>query len=183
MPRQRNGNEVTVHTVRLAPHSSEFQSVVQQFQKTAGAVTITSIERIQNPLLYQAYQLRKQKMDKDNGGNNERQLFHGTASRNVKKINSQGFNRNFSGVAHGRQRLIKALFSALGVPFFKRSASWGRSAKNSGEKNVPFRAAPHLTERSEEAKLSKSFSNLVQLLNVGKIFIGVNLHFSILTFY
>ena len=106
MPRTRNGNKVTVHTVRLAPHSSEFQSVVQAFKKTAGSVAIMSVERIQNPLLYQAYQLRKQKMDKDNGGNNERQLFHGTASGNVKKINSQGLNRNFSGDAHGKPRLI-----------------------------------------------------------------------------
>jgi len=105
MPRQPNGNEVTVDTVRLASHSSEYQSVVQEFQKTSGTVAITTIERIQNPLLYQAYQLRKQKMDKDNGGNNERLLFHGTASGNVKKINSQGFNRNFSGVAHGKPRL------------------------------------------------------------------------------
>lgn len=105
MPRQRNGNEVTVHPVRLAPHSSEFQSVARKFQKTAGSVAIKSVERIQNPLLYQAYQLRKQKMDKDNRGNNERQLFHGTASGNVKKINSQGFNRNFSGLAHGKSRM------------------------------------------------------------------------------
>ena len=105
MPRERNGNVVTVHTVRLARHSSEFESVEQAFQKTAGSVAIMSVERIQNPRLYQAYQLRKQKMDMDNGGNNERQLFHGTASENVKKINSQGLNRNFSGVAHGKPRL------------------------------------------------------------------------------
>ena len=109
MPRQPNGNEVTVHTVRVASHSSEFQRVVQEFKKTAGAVAITKIERIQNPLLYQAYQLRKQKLDRDSGGNNERLLFHGTASRNVKKINSQGFNRNFSGVAHGKTRLMKLI--------------------------------------------------------------------------
>ena len=105
MPRERNGNVVTVHTVRLARQSSEFESVEQAFQKTAGSVAIMSVERIQNPLLYKAYQLRKQKMDMDNGGNNERQLFHGTASENVKKINSQGLNRNFSGVAHGKPRL------------------------------------------------------------------------------
>ena len=42
-------------------------------------------------------------MDEDNGGNNERQLFHGTAYNNVKKINSQGFNRNFSGLAHDKR--------------------------------------------------------------------------------
>lgn len=138
MPRQRNGNEVTVHTVRLAPHSSEFQSVVQEFQKTAGTVAITSIERIQNPLLYQAYQLRKQKMDKDNGGNNERQLFHGTASGNVKKINSQGFNRNFSGVAHGKPRLMKALISVLRVASSRRSTSWRAVREKAGQKTRRF---------------------------------------------
>ena len=102
MPKQRNGNEVTVHTVKLATHSTEFQNVVQAFQRTAGSEAVKTVERVQNPLLYQAYQLRKQKMDRDNGGNNERQLFHGTASGNVTKINAQGFNRNFSGVAHGK---------------------------------------------------------------------------------
>ena len=41
-------------------------------------------------------------MDKDNPeANNERQLFHGTHSDNVKKINTQGFDRSFTGSAHG----------------------------------------------------------------------------------
>lgn len=115
MPKQRDGNDVTVHTVRLASHSTEFQNVVQAFQRTAGSAVIRRVERIQNPLLYQAYQLRKQKMDKDNGGNNERQLFHGTASRNVKKINSQGFNRNFSGVAHGKFSLLPGISGNKGT--------------------------------------------------------------------
>ena len=66
-------------------------------------VTIVSIERIQNPQLYQAYQLRKEKMDRDNGGSaNERQLFHGTSPESVTKINTQGFNRSFSGTANGK---------------------------------------------------------------------------------
>ena len=103
MPKEANGNEITVHTVKLQSQSSEFQGVVQMFTKTMNSVTVKRVERIQNPLLYQAYQLRKQKMDKDNGGNNELQLFHGTAYNNVKKINSQGFNRNFSGQVHGER--------------------------------------------------------------------------------
>ena len=103
MPKEANGNAITVHTVKLQSQSSEFQSVVQMFTKTMNSVTVKRVERIQNPLLYQAYQLRKQKMDKDNGGNNELQLFHGTAYNNVKKINCQGFNRNFSGLAHGKR--------------------------------------------------------------------------------
>lgn len=89
------------------------------FTKTMNSVTVKRVERIQNPLLYQAYQLRKQKMDKDNGGNNELQLFHGTAYNNVKKINSQGFNRNFSGLAHGT-RLGKGVYFARDASFSLR---------------------------------------------------------------
>ena len=96
MPLNEAGNEVTVHMVGLSPSSREYHDVASKCLKTAGAVTIVSIMRIQNPHLYQTYQLKKQKMDQDNGGNNERQLFHGTSPDSVTKINTQGFNRSFS---------------------------------------------------------------------------------------
>ncbi|KAJ7377464.1 Poly (ADP-ribose) polymerase [Desmophyllum pertusum] len=84
---------------KLPRDSSEYQDVATKFQQTAGgSVAILNIERVQNPHLYQVYQLRKEKMDKDNGGNNERQLFHGTNPDSVTKINAQGFNRSFAGV-------------------------------------------------------------------------------------
>lgn len=102
MPRNQAGNDVTVHMVKLLSTSSEYNDVETKFYQTVVNVPIVSIERIQNPHLYQAYQLRKQKMDKDNGGShNELQLFHGTSSDNVAKINTQGFNRSFSGTANG----------------------------------------------------------------------------------
>ena len=97
MPR----SDMTVHTVPLAPGSAEYQDVVRKVQATASGVHIQKIERIQNPHLYQQYMVRKQKMDKDNGGNNERQLFHGTDAKNILAINAQGFNRSFCGV-HGK---------------------------------------------------------------------------------
>ena len=103
MPRDANRNAITVHRVKLRPQSSEFKSVVQMFTKTVNSEAVKKVERIQNPQLYKEYQLRKQKIDKDNGGNNERQLFHGTTSNCVKKINSQGFNRNFSGLVRGKR--------------------------------------------------------------------------------
>ena len=93
--------DMTVHKVTLAPGSSEYQSVLQKVRTTASGVNIQKIERVQNPHLYQSYMVRKQKMDKDNGGNNERQLFHGTDAKNVTAINTQGFNRSFCGV-HGK---------------------------------------------------------------------------------
>ena len=94
--------DMEVYTVTLAPGSSEYQSVLSKFQTTARGIHIQKIERIQNPHLYKQYVVRKQKMDKDNGGNNERQLFHGTNARNISAINTQGFNRSFCGLAHGK---------------------------------------------------------------------------------
>ena len=107
MPRDpKTGNDSTVHLVGLILGSPEYQGVARQVQATRGNVNITSIERVQNPHLYQTYIVRKQKMDKDNGGqNNERKLFHGTAPDNVVKINAQGFNRSFAG-AHGTVTFI-----------------------------------------------------------------------------
>ena len=93
--------EITVHTVTLAPDSSEYQDVMRKVQATAGGVNIQKIERIQNPHLYQSYMVRKQKMDEDNGRNNERELFHGTYAKNIPFINTQGFNTSFGGV-HGK---------------------------------------------------------------------------------
>ena len=90
--------DMTVHTVQLHPGSTEYQDVVNKFQVTATGVTITKIERVQNPHLYQSYMVRKRKMDKDIGGNSERQLFHGTNSNNIISINAQGLNRSFAGV-------------------------------------------------------------------------------------
>jgi len=96
---------LTVHTVELKKRSFEYRDVMRKFQATADGANIQKIERIQNPHLYQCYMVRKQKMDKDIGGNSERQLFHGTEGKNVTHINTQGFNRNFSG-AHGKWSLM-----------------------------------------------------------------------------
>ena len=103
MPRDDRGNDVHVHLVKLVSSSDEYQEVVERVQQTLPSnLIVKSVERIQNPYLYKAYQLRKEKMDTDNRkANNERQLFHGTNSNNVKKINTQGFDRSFTGSAHG----------------------------------------------------------------------------------
>ena len=54
-----------------------------KFHASARGVPILRIERIQNPHLYQCYMVRKQKIDKDIGGDSERQLFHGAEPKNV----------------------------------------------------------------------------------------------------
>ena len=92
---------MTVHKVVLSTSSSEYHDVLRKVQATVGEVCIQRIERIQNPHLYQLYMARKQRMDEDLGGNNERQLFHGANAKRVCHINTHGFNRKFSG-AHGK---------------------------------------------------------------------------------
>ena len=85
----------------LAPDSSEYKKCVSKVRATAAGVNIQSIQRVQNPYLWQTYMVCKQKMDKDNRGNNELQLFHGTDAKNLSAINTQGFNRSFCG-EHGK---------------------------------------------------------------------------------
>ncbi len=89
---------MNVDSVQLVPGSREYQDVSSKFHSTLPRENIVKIERIQNPLLYQSYMVRKKKMDKDTGGNSERQLFHGTDGKNINKINALGFNRTLCGV-------------------------------------------------------------------------------------
>ena len=111
-----------VHVVSLPRNCPEFVEVSQMFFATVEGVTITSIERIQNPWLYQTYSLTKEKVDKNNGGENERRLFHATSFERVKCINSQGFKRNQS-KEHGE--LIFMSFSDAGGPW--RHQQWSPS--------------------------------------------------------
>ena len=64
-------------------------------------LTLLQIERIQNPYLYLMYMTKKAEMDARNPGvQNEKRLWHGTASNNVQNINNRNFNRSYGGV-HG----------------------------------------------------------------------------------
>ena len=88
----------SVHLVRLQPSSDEFQKGLKHFSARGGKSTnIAKIERIQNPALYRAYIVKKDSMK---GAENERQLFHGTREASTVPINTNNFNRSFSGI-HG----------------------------------------------------------------------------------
>ena len=100
--------DMTVYAVPLKRVSAEYRNVASKFMETVCEVNIQKIERIQNPYLYRQYMVRKQKVDKDNGGNNELHLFHGTDAKNIRAINTQGFNRSFCG-AHGELQLLKCI--------------------------------------------------------------------------
>ena len=90
---------MTLHLVSLAQDSQEFKTVEEKFLLSLrGKVSITNIERVQNPSLFYAYAVRKQTMDLKNGPHeNQLELFHGTKYESFKPINVQGFNRSLCG--------------------------------------------------------------------------------------
>ena len=98
MPADVNGKEKPFHLVALKAGSTEYNNVEKKFNSTM-TKQIISIQRIQNPVLYQQYAVRKKKMDKQNplGCQNECWLWHGTSPDTIDKINTQGFNRSFAG--------------------------------------------------------------------------------------
>nr|KAG5699798.1 hypothetical protein BaRGS_013518 [Batillaria attramentaria] len=87
----------TVSVVRLQPNSSEYKEVEKNFKKTVSN-TVTAVDRIQNPLLYQQYAAKKSHLEKQNTGiQNEKTLWHGTAPDAIDNINRYGFNRSYCG--------------------------------------------------------------------------------------
>ncbi|KAJ7407734.1 hypothetical protein WISP_124915 [Willisornis vidua] len=87
-----------VKLVNLKPSHPEYKEVEKKFRTTCTNFTIEKIERVQNPHLWQAYQLKKKSLCKKNKSeNNEKLLFHGTAESSLSKINASGFDRGFAG--------------------------------------------------------------------------------------
>ncbi|XP_058050800.1 protein mono-ADP-ribosyltransferase PARP14-like [Ahaetulla prasina] len=107
-----------IKVVELKPEMTEYKKVQDMFNRTCKDYTIQKIERIQNPYYWQAYQIKKQEMDAKNGSiNNERLLFHGTASTSLTHINSTGFNRSYAGLhaayfGNGTYFAVNASYSA-----------------------------------------------------------------------
>ncbi|XP_072118200.1 protein mono-ADP-ribosyltransferase PARP14-like [Mobula birostris] len=85
--------------VELQQNSKEYQDVAQSFKVTVTQFQIVKIERLQNPCLWKNYMIKKQQLDNKNppGTNNERNLFHGTASDTLNLISRHGFNRSYAG--------------------------------------------------------------------------------------
>ncbi|KAJ6665482.1 hypothetical protein lerEdw1_003323 [Lerista edwardsae] len=118
-----------VKFVLLQPASQEYKDVDAQFKRTCPTFKIetvkynkqafgTWIERIQNPFLWQCFQVLKQAMNKKNGHeNNEKILFHGTPNSTAKSINQTGFNRSYAGknaaaIGKGTYFAVHANYSA-----------------------------------------------------------------------
>ncbi|XP_078371828.1 protein mono-ADP-ribosyltransferase PARP14-like isoform X2 [Oculina patagonica] len=96
-PNDSAGKEKEVHLVQLDPvnDANEYKKIEDAVRKTAN-VTITKIERVQNPAQYRVYIVRKEQMEQKNGSN-EKILFHGTDVGSCPSINKFGFNRSYCG--------------------------------------------------------------------------------------
>ncbi|KAH1185080.1 protein mono-ADP-ribosyltransferase PARP14-like [Mauremys mutica] len=107
-----------VKVVMIKAAEQEYQDVQKMFLKTCSTFKIEKIERVQNPYLWQTYQIKKQSLDKKNGNpNNEKLLFHGTPSSSLSTINYNGFNRGFAGmnaaaIGNGTYFAVDASYSA-----------------------------------------------------------------------
>ncbi|XP_036075687.1 protein mono-ADP-ribosyltransferase PARP14 isoform X2 [Rousettus aegyptiacus] len=92
--------------VELQPGHAEYDMVASKFKQTCSQFQIEKIERIQNPNLWNSYQIQKRLMDDKNSHiANERQLFHGTDADSLPHVNQHGFNRSYAGknaVAFGK---------------------------------------------------------------------------------
>lgn len=90
-----------VKMVPIPSTDKEYQDVEANFRATLGKdrnVTITKISRVQNRTLYQQYAAKKAHLEKQNQGiQNERTLWHGTAADAIENINNYGFNRSYCG--------------------------------------------------------------------------------------
>ena len=102
-----DGNPKHMHMFDIPQSSPEYAEALDDFQKTINqAVTIISLQRIQNPGLYLTHaaleeticdKYLKQKVKID-----VRRLFHGTSEDSIKYIASQGFDRIFAADANGK---------------------------------------------------------------------------------
>nr|XP_015801932.2 protein mono-ADP-ribosyltransferase PARP14 isoform X1 [Nothobranchius furzeri] len=105
--------------VTLQPHSQEYQTVERDFKQTAHK-KIRKIERLQNIHLRRAYEAQKKQLsdkNKNQGGEGEKLLYHGTTRESSDSIMKTGFNRRFAGqnaTAYGKGTYfaVKASYSA-----------------------------------------------------------------------
>ncbi|XP_030579266.1 protein mono-ADP-ribosyltransferase PARP14-like isoform X2 [Archocentrus centrarchus] len=82
----------------LTPGSKEYNDVKGELTNAGLHVNIISIERVQNPTLWQNYQILKKQMEaKNKHTNNEKLLYHGTKATSIDLINNKGFNRSYAG--------------------------------------------------------------------------------------
>ncbi|KAL3970300.1 NAD+ kinase [Sarotherodon galilaeus] len=107
----------TSQAFAVQARTSEYDEILKLFQASCNG-TVTKIERIQNPVLWNHLQIKKRDLELRNGQqDNERRLFHGTSEDTVAAINDRGFNRSYAGknaalYGNGTYFAVNASYSA-----------------------------------------------------------------------
>ncbi|XP_078597384.1 protein mono-ADP-ribosyltransferase PARP14-like [Branchiostoma floridae x Branchiostoma japonicum] len=101
-PKDSSGQPVKVHEVELDSTSEEYNDVFESFVGSMGdrsdKVKIHRIVRVQNPELYQQYNVKKLQMEMKHPDREvERRLFHATSADTCADINLSGWNRSYCG--------------------------------------------------------------------------------------
>jgi len=94
-----NASSLAIFILRN-PQSGSLNRLCSVILLTAVHIWTLQIIRIQNPLLYQQYMVRKATMCQQHAASNtqvERMLWHGTSPDNLDSIKSTGFNRSYCG--------------------------------------------------------------------------------------
>ncbi|XP_078453053.1 protein mono-ADP-ribosyltransferase PARP12-like [Lampetra planeri] len=83
----------------LSAGHQEYQNVAKKFNETMARFQITSIVRVNNPLLWDMYHRKKQQMVRDNGKENvnEQRLFHVTRTHVQNSICRKNFDFRYAG--------------------------------------------------------------------------------------
>ena len=106
-------------------HAIEYKKIADEVAKTS-PITITKIQRVQNPTLYRVYMVRKDQMEQKKGSN-EKTLFHGTAESSCASINKTGFNRSYC----GKNGMFQVEGHEINANLFKGSCRFRPMARSS----------------------------------------------------
>ncbi|XP_046572660.1 uncharacterized protein LOC124280722 [Haliotis rubra] len=147
---------VNLAIMALEPESDEYVEVAVNFYSTLAfpSADIVKISRVQNPILWKYYQLKRTEMIHENDGHqvDERQLFHGTNSSVIEAICKKGFDWRVCG-KHG---------SVYGQgSYFAKAASYSHqyTEKVSGHRSrmMAIRTLSALTSSSRTSSSSAVF--------------------------
>ncbi|KAL0962926.1 hypothetical protein UPYG_G00347220 [Umbra pygmaea] len=118
-------------TVTLPPSERDYQKIQGLFNKTMRGFNIVSIERVQNADLWEEFQRKRDKMKKNNGDKNSKELtlFHGTDPKHLDAICKDNFDWRLcgtNGTVYGQGS------------YFARDAKYSHSFTSQSEQRTMF---------------------------------------------
>ena len=169
----------TVEVFKLQPSSQEWTVVSRKFSVTMPQANITKILRIQNQWLWEKYVQEKSRIhQKNTGGVNEMELFHGTRSNSPEEIynSEEGFDMRYSsqgmwGMANyfavtASYSDLYAYASTAGASLFSRAISQKEIFLANVLTGDSYECAPDKTLRMPPLRQGGSTSSEVQLKQV-----------------